>query len=174
MTPDRPHEPGPPEHPGCEPRPSEPRAGDASPATVAAHHAKGRARPADTIWRVNPREQGLIGLTDAMHWFASHGYAIALPLIDAQPYDLIVESGTGLERVQVKTTTYRSPRGIFTVSLCTTGGNQSFTTTRLFDPTTSELLYVLTDAGDRYVIPTRTIAARRTLNLGREVERYRR
>ncbi len=173
MTPDRPHEPGPPEHPGCEPRPSEPRAGDASPATVAAHHAKGRARPAGTIWRANPREQGLIGLTDAMHWFASHGYAIALPLIDAQPYDLIVESGTGLERVQVKTTTQRTKAGVPVVQLCTNGGNQSFRTTKPFDPTSSDLLYVLTDSGERYLIPTSEIRAKTSLSLGAAVATFR-
>ena len=142
-------------------------------ATLAQHRAKADRRPANTIWRANPREQGLIGLTDAIAWFGANGYGVLLPLIDAQPYDLVVESGDGLQRVQVKTTTVRSPHGVFVVSLTTSGGNQSFHTRKPFDPTESELLYVLTDERVRYLIPTATIRSRTALNLGARVAHFR-
>jgi hypothetical protein len=45
--------------------------GDAS--TLQAHLAKGERRPPNTLWRANPREQGLLGLTDAIAWFGAHG-----------------------------------------------------------------------------------------------------
>lgn len=149
--------------------------GDAPPAsaTLARHLAKGEQRPADTIWRANPREQGLIGLTDAIAWFGANGYGVLLPLIDAQPYDLVIESDAGLQRVQVKTTTARSPYGVFVVSLSTNGGNQSFHTRKPFDPTEAELLYVLTDEGVRYLIPTAVIRSRTALNLGARMAGYR-
>lgn len=158
-------------HPGTTPSAN----GDARPAsaTLARHLAKAEQRPTDTIWRANPREQGLIGLTDAIAWFGANGYGVLLPLIDAQPYDLVVESGAGLERVQVKTTTARSPYGVFVVSLVTSGGNQSFHTRKPFDPTEVELLYVLTDEGVRYLIPTAVIRSRTALNLGARMARYR-
>ena len=140
--------------------------------TLERHLAKADRRPADTIWRPNPREQGLIGLTDAIAWFGANGCGVLLPLIDAQPYDLVVESGDGLQRVQVKTTTVRSPYGVFVVSLATNGGNQSFHTRKPFDPTEAELLYVLTDEGVRYLIPTAVIRSRTALNLGARVARY--
>ena len=137
--------------------------------SVAAHHAKAEGRAADTIWRANPREQGLLGLTDAIRWFGSQGWSISMPLIDSQPYDLVVDDGKRLHRVQVKTTTRRSSHGIFVVSLKTNGGNQSFHTTKLFDHRACDLLYVLTDDRSRYLIPTQAFKAATTLNLGKRM-----
>jgi hypothetical protein len=85
----------------------------------------------------------------------------------------VVDDGTGLKKVQVKTTTAVSEYGVFAVSLCTNGGNQSFRGTKHFDPTSCDLLYVLTDDWSRYLIPTSIISARRSLNLGRRLEPYR-
>lgn len=141
--------------------------------TVAAHLAKGDRRPHGTLWRANPREQGLLGLTDAIEWFGHRGWPISVPLIDSQPYDLVVDDGVRLHRVQVKTTTYRSTYGVFVVSLATRGGNQSFHSSRDFDPAGCDLVYVLTDARDRYLIPSSSIRARTTLNLGKQVASYR-
>jgi hypothetical protein len=132
----------------------------------AAHLAKAQRREADTLWRPNPREQGLIGLTDAIHWFGSRGWSVSLPLIDSQAYDLVVDDGGSLHRVQVKTTTRRSSAGGFLVQVCTRGGNRSFSTTKSFDPTSCDLLYVLTDDRDRYLIPSSEVRARHTVTLG--------
>lgn len=140
--------------------------------TVAAHHAKGHTRGADTIWRANPREQGLLGLTDAIRWFGSQGWSISMPLIDSQPYDLVADDGQQLHRVQVKTTTRRSPYGIHIVQLETRGGNQSFNTGKPFDPGASDLLYVLTDVRTRYLIPTAEITSKTVLSMGDKVSRY--
>lgn len=139
----------------------------------AEHLAKGDRRPADTLWRANPREQGLLGLTDAIAWFGANGYLVNLPLIDAQPYDLVVDDGQRLQRVQVKTTTHRSPYGVFVVRISTGGGNQSFHTVKLFDREACDLLYVLTDDSSRYLVPTEVIRSRRTLSLGARMAGYR-
>jgi hypothetical protein len=153
--------------------PSRPAPGAGTGDTVAAHEAKGRRRGEASIWRRNPRDQGLIGVTDALAWFGSQGWAVAIPLIDNQPYDLVVDDGSALHRVQVKTTTQRSRYGRFVVQLETTGGNQSFHTRKAFDASRCDLLYVLTDDRDRYLIPTTAITARSSLTLGSRVEPYR-
>jgi hypothetical protein len=141
--------------------------------TVAAHHAKGATRGADTIWRPNPREQGLLGLTDAIQWFGQRGWSISMPLIDSQPYDLVADDGERLYRVQVKTTTRRTRYGIFVVQLCTRGGNQSFHTSKTFDPLSCDLLFALTDDRDRYLVPASMITSRTTLSLGDRMAAYR-
>jgi hypothetical protein len=163
-----PTEPDPAEPDPAEPDPAEPDPGGSArgDAHQRAHLAKADRRSPDTIWRRNPREQGLVGLTDAIAWFGRHGWSVCLPLIDSQPYDLVVDDGTSLQRVQVKTTTYRSRYGIHVVSLATRGGNQSFHTSKAFDPNACELLYVLTDGGDRYLIPTGVIRSSTTISLG--------
>lgn len=75
--------------------------------------------------------------------------------------------------MQVKTTTYRSPYGVYVVSLATRGGNQSFHTSKPFDPTAVEWVYVLTDSQERYLIPTTHIRGRGTVNLGRRMAGFR-
>ena len=120
----------------------------------------------DTIRHRNPRRQGLIGLGAAIHWFSAEGYMVNIPLNDSQPYDLVVDDGARLHRVQVKTTTRRSPYGVFVVQLETAGGNQSFHTRKPFDPAASDLLWVLTDEGDVYLFESPAIKARRGLSLG--------
>lgn len=143
----------------------QPRLTDGQVDHAAAHLAKGERRPPGTIWRANPREQGLIGFTDAIHYFGGLGWAVSVPLIDSQPYDLVVDDGQRLQRVQVKTTTRRARSGAFVVQLCTRGGNQSFHTTKYFDPASCDLLYVLTDEPARFVVPTSTITVRASLTL---------
>ncbi len=92
---------------------------------------------------------------------------MAIPLADNQPYDLIVDSPKdGLQRVQVKTTTHRGRSGSFAVDLRTNGGNRSRHTSKGFDRDSCELLYVLTDDGARYLIPTAGITATGGLVLG--------
>jgi hypothetical protein len=140
---------------------------------AAAHLAKGTSRPDDTLWRADPRQQGLLGVTDAIAWFGAAGYVVSVPLLDTQPYDLVVDGPRGLERIQVKTTTYRSPRGVFVASIATRGGNRSFHTVKYFDPDSCDAVYVLTDAGDRYLVPTVEISSRSVLHLGRKVARFR-
>lgn len=127
-----------------------------------------------TIRRSNPRIQGEIGLGAAIGWFTAHGYRVAIPLADNQPWDLIVQDGDGaLHRVQVKTTTARSPGGVFIVSLRTNGGNQSFHTTKYLDSAACDLLFVLTDDGDVYVIPSAELTVRTSLSLCDRYARYR-
>ncbi len=130
-----------------------------------------------TIRRDNPRIQGDIGLGAAIAYFLGEGYDVAVPLGESQPWDLIIEARgerrVGPERVQVKTTTFRDPRGQFVVHIATNGGNQSWTgVVRRFDPTLVEWLFVLTDDGDRYLIPSGAISATTALTLGRWMDRY--
>jgi hypothetical protein len=148
--------------------------GDAAPTGHAASHlAKGARRPADTLWRADPRQQGLLGVTDAIAWFGAAGYVVSVPLLDAQPYNLVVDGPRGLERIQVKTTTHRGPSGRFVVQLCTRGGNRSGTTTRPFEPASVEGVYVLTDLRDRYLIPSARISARAAMTLGPSWDSFR-
>lgn len=125
------------------------------------------------IRRDNPRHQGEIGLSDAIGWFGRRGLTVSVPLADNQPYDLVVDVDGALARVQVKTATGRSPYGRYVANIETSGGNQSFHTRKPFDAAAADLLYVLTDAGDRYAIPCAAITAVRALNLGDKWEPYR-
>jgi len=124
-----------------------------------------------TIRRSNPRKQGDIGVAKALDWFVRNEYAVSIPFSDSQHYDLVVEKNGILSRVQVKTTTYKTPYGIYQVLLKTCGGNQSRHTTQPFDLSV-ELLFCLTDEGDSYLTPAETLKGTSTLNLGLQREKY--
>ena len=129
--------------------------------------------PSDTIRRRNPKKQGLIGLGAAIAWFTENGYEVLLPLNDSQKYDLAIEDEDGaLKKVQVKTATHRHKSGSYFVSLSTNGGNQSRNTVELFAPEQYELLFVLTDSNERYLIPTRAIDAKHSINVGPKWREY--
>jgi hypothetical protein len=125
------------------------------------------------VRRTNPRKQGEIGLGAAIAHFTAAGWSVSIPLADNQPYDLVVDDGAALHRVQVKTTTCRSPRGSFVVSLETAGRNRSRLTRTPFDHTAAELLFVLTDDGERYLIPTTAFRCTTKLTLGEQYAAHR-
>ena len=68
-------------------------------------------------------------------------------------FDLIADFGDGLVRVQVKTSTcWRKRR--WEVTLCTRGGNQSWSgLVKLLDATRCDALFVHTGDGRRWFIP---------------------
>jgi len=126
-----------------------------------------------TIRRSNPRQQGEIGLGAAIGWFTAAGYIVSVPLCDNQPYDLVVDDGDRLQKVQVKTATGRSPRGAYVVRLVTSGGNRSRSTVKLFDAAASDLLFVLADDGRTYLIPSRDVRATTSIHLEPKYGHYR-
>jgi hypothetical protein len=71
-------------------------------------------------------------------------------------YDLTVDFGSRLERVQVKTSTYRV-RNRFVVQLSTRGGNQSWNgTIKYLRPSRCDSLFAHVGDGRRWHIPLRT------------------
>jgi hypothetical protein len=120
----------------------------------------------------NSRKRGDVGLAAAIFWFARNGYTVCVPLTDSQDYDLIVDKDGHLAHVQARTTTHFG-RGAYRVNLRVRGGNQSFHTTKHFDNTKVDLLFVLDGAGVQYVIPAREIVARNLLSLGSKSEPFR-
>jgi hypothetical protein len=120
----------------------------------------------------NPRKQGNAGLGIAIAYFARIGIDVAIPLTDTQRYDLVIDRGDRLERVQVKTTTMKQGHG-YSVHLRTIGGNKSQVVSREFHPSDYEWLFVVCGDATAYLIPTTAITARSALFLSRKYEQYR-
>ena len=122
---------------------------------------------------INSKKQGDIGLGCAIGWFTKNNYTVSVPLTDSQDYDLIVDDGSPL-RVQVKTTKFREKdNDHYTAHLTTCGGNRSGTgKIKKFDPTKVELLFILTETGDMFLIPSNRVLGRTTINLGKLYEEF--
>lgn len=120
----------------------------------------------------NSKKQGDAGMGAAIAHFTSLGIMVAIPLTDSQEYDLIIEEDNILKKIQVKTTDYKTKYGIYAVELTTKGGNKSGQTTKKFDPTKVDYLFILTNEY-KYIIPATQIEVRTKLNLGIKYNYYR-
>ena len=119
---------------------------------------------------INSKKQGDIGMCYAMAYFSKMGYTVSIPITDSQDYDLIIDNGNIL-KVQVKTTKFKY-NGVYCVNLKTCGGNRSGQTIKNFDLNTSDLLFILTDSNDIYVIPKSEIDSRTAICLSNKYARY--
>lgn len=117
------------------------------------------------------RHQGEIGLGMAIG-FLSQRYSVSIPIMDSKEYDLVVDINGKLNKVQVKTTGYKSKYGIYQVLVKTCGGNKSGNTEKKFNGTSVDYLFVLTSRGDVYFIPTNENTPKNAINLGKEYEKY--
>jgi hypothetical protein len=88
------------------------------------------------------------------------------PLVGSPDYDLIAEFDGRLVRVQVKTSTCRF-KDRWNVTLCTRGGNQSWSgLVKRLDPTRCDALFVHAGDGRRWYLPMSAVEGGSSLTLG--------
>lgn len=116
----------------------------------------------------NPNQQGNVGMCYAMAYYSKLGWTISVPITDSQDYDIIVDTGEDLFKVQIKTTNYLDD-GVYSCSLRTSTRAGDI---KDFENNSSNLLFVLTGSGDCYSIPKKEITAKTTINLGKKYSQY--
>lgn len=120
----------------------------------------------------NSKKQGDVGLGIAIAYFCMKGYTINIPLTDSQPYDLIIDKNGNLDRVQIKTCSFKTKFGIYTCYLSTKGGNKSFNTVKLFDNSLVDSVFIITDVQDYYWIPSNKLENTTSVNLGEKYKKF--
>ena len=118
------------------------------------------------------KDKGRTSLGISIAYFSANGYTVSIPLNDTQDYDLVIEKDGILKTVQVKSTACKSKYGKYQVALKSCGGTKGKTYKTLID-TKVDLLCVITDNIDIYVIPVKNINNRSTLNLCEKYNKYR-
>jgi Holliday junction resolvase-like predicted endonuclease len=115
---------------------------------------------------MHPRRQGDLGEFSAIEWLGSRGYPVWFPLGHSPDCDLITEIDGRLVKVQVKTSTaFRNGR--FEVTLCTRGGNRSWSgTVKHFSSERCDWLFVLAGDGRRWFIPAGAVEGGAAIALG--------
>lgn len=121
----------------------------------------------------NSKKQGDVGLGSAISYFTSLGWTVLIPLTDSQDYDLVVDDGNKLSKIQVKTTYCKAPSGSFICNLRLMGGNRK---ENIIAKRASEIkydiLFILTNDGGKYIIPKRDISDKNTVTLGVDYNKY--
>jgi PD-(D/E)XK endonuclease len=115
---------------------------------------------------VNPRRQGDLGEVSAIEWLVARGYPVWLPVGHSPDVDVVARIDGRLVGVQVKTCTVRR-RGRFEVTICTRGGNQSWSgLVKHFSPDRCDWLFVLVADGRRWFIPAAEVDGGSGIRLG--------
>ena len=97
------------------------------------------------------------------------GYNISIPITDSQDYDLIADLAGVLLKVQVKTTSYKDKKSeYYMVALRT----KTYNKLKSFTDSDCDLLFVLTESGQMYLIPKNEIKVRNGLTLTTEFDKY--
>ena len=121
----------------------------------------------DGMVKRDPRGQGDRGEVLAAMWFAERGATVFTPLFCTSPHvDFVVEWQGAIQRIQVKTTTlFRLKR--WEVTLCTRGGNQSWSgMVKRLDSARYDHLFVVVGDGRRWLIPSHEVAGGTAIILG--------
>ena len=116
------------------------------------------------------KEKGDMAVAQAIHYFMSNGYEVCLPIGDKRPYDLVVEEGGKLFRVQVKYAGYYKGDNKYKAALRSMGGNQSYHTAKKYNDTDFDLLFVYVENNRRFVIPWQELPIRNSLAI--EARKY--
>ena len=119
---------------------------------------------------LNRMQQGDLGEARATYELVRLGYSLSKPLHVHLPYDFIADKDGILYRVQVKTSGVlkRKSTQAYECMVATTGGNRQINTTKWFDSSAVDLLFVMT-ADDRcWLIPTIDVTSSRTVTVGTE------
>lgn len=123
----------------------------------------------------NSKKKGDVGLAMAIAHFTRCGHTVLLPLTDSQDYDLAIDMDGRLQRVQVKATTQRNQSGRTTVGLRLLGGNTRTNIVHKHGHQLDyDLLFVVNEIGEQYVIPKSVIANHRnSVVLDEKYKQYR-
>jgi len=105
----------------------------------------------------NHKSQGDLGEARAVYEYTKLGYTVLKPLSEGNKYDLVVDNGTNLLKVQVKTSRCQTKSGGYEVSLKTSGGNTKSNTIRRRSQDDYHLLFVLTENGRCWSIPVEAL-----------------
>lgn len=116
----------------------------------------------------NTKRRGAVGLGAAIAYFTRLGHIVSVPLNDSQDYDLITDDSGNLKKVQVKTVNCKS-NGHYKVELRT---HTSRGRTKDFSTNSSDYIFILTEEGIIYLIPTDCLSTKTAIILTKKYDEY--
>lgn len=98
-------------------------------------------------------------------WFAVRGMKVAVPT-EPEVYDLLVTMPTGIQRIQVKSSTQRAASGSWQVEVGRRPYVLDKTATKIpYDPDAIDQFFIVDSAGRIFLIPSKVIAGKVSITL---------
>lgn len=119
------------------------------------------------------KDKGRTGLAMAIGYYGSNGYTVSVPLNDTQDYDLIVDDGACLSKVQVKATSQRTKDGHTVVTVASSGGRGNGKVYKTVKDSDADVMFVVTELAEMYEVPVVDITGRKCFCLGPDRQGYR-
>ena len=115
---------------------------------------------------MNNKDYGNIGEAEAISFYIKKGYMVSKPLFENCKYDMVVDDGKSLLRVQVKTSRHKTEYGKYQVNLRTRGGNRSGTgqVTRISSEAV-DLVFIYLEDGRIFEFTGSELEGKSTINL---------
>ena len=120
---------------------------------------------------MNTVKQGTVGVASAIFEFCKRDWFVSIPINDIQKYDLVLDQGNGLKKVQVKTTKSKMHNN-YVVQLKTILTNKNINIIKNLDTSNIDYLFILCEDSSKYFIPSNKIASKCALSLGKKYEEY--
>lgn len=116
-------------------------------------------------------KQGDIGEARAIYEYTKLGFTVCRTIFDSAKYDLIIDDGDTLSKVQVRTTRFKDG-DVYQATLKTCGGNQRHNTICNREDANYDVLFVLTGEDACWSIPIEFIKSRTSINLGKHYNKF--
>ena len=122
---------------------------------------------------VNTRKQGDIGVAEAIAYYTKLGYTVSIPITEAARYDLVVDDGKDLFKIQCKTSTFVVNSGAYQVNLRTFGGNQSWGgTVAKISSEETDIVFIWCSNDTLWEIPSTKVEGMTSVTLGNKYSEY--
>lgn len=115
----------------------------------------------------NPRKQGDIGVAAAHLFYTKKGFTVYFPSSEATPYDIMVDTGSAMMRVQCKTSRFRPNKFSYAVMLATNGGNKSSNRRcKTIHPSGCDIVFIWCDNESLWEVPASAVEGKASITIG--------
>ena len=115
---------------------------------------------------MNTKRKGSIAVGAAIAYFIGKGLTVLLPVADCDLYDLAIDDGGSIKKIQCKYTSDKEPNEGYNVDLRTFGGYRNKTYYLRYKKGDFDLLFVYCSNEQKYLIPAEKIINKSHLVLG--------
>lgn len=117
---------------------------------------------------INTSRKGDIGESRAIYEYTKLGYVVSRTLFDSAKYDLVIDDGNGLIKVQVKTTTIQTGKNKngWQVELRTATSSNRFFSHRTREDNDYDIIFVMTGDDRCWSIPMSCVDSKSGITVG--------
>lgn len=117
--------------------------------------------------------QGDMCETAAIFYYTSKGYVVSKPITHSSYYDVLVDTGDKILRVECKSSSYVGANGNYVVSLVTSGGNQTVCREiKRINKDKTDIVFIMDGNNDLYEFQAHRLHGHKTVTVNKSLGQY--